>query len=87
MPTLRPLGVDATYTITWEDVGIMIVVEFRPIEKDLRMGKEPHSLTIDETSLSAYIRRFKDLTTIYLELMNSEDQKIKKYVEGQTSSL
>lgn len=84
---VKTLGVDTTYTIPWERMKRRIVVEFWPMEIVQRMEQQLHYLTIEEENLLAYTKCFEDLATICLNLINSEEKKIKKYIEGRNPSI
>lgn len=51
------------------------------------MEQELRYLTTEKENLSTYTKHFEDLATICLELINLEENKIKKYIEGLTPSI
>lgn len=50
----KTIGIDTTYTISWEEMKIMLVTEYWPINEMQKLEKELWNLTMKGADIATY---------------------------------
>nr|GEW52760.1 putative reverse transcriptase domain-containing protein [Tanacetum cinerariifolium] len=78
---IRYLGPDA-YSMTWEALKKKMKDKYCPQGEIKKLEIELWNLKVKENNVSAYIKRFQELTLISTKFVADETEKIDKYVSG-----
>nr|GEW24689.1 putative reverse transcriptase domain-containing protein [Tanacetum cinerariifolium]GEY95245.1 putative reverse transcriptase domain-containing protein [Tanacetum cinerariifolium] len=78
---IRSLGPNG-YSMTWEVLKKKMTDKYCPQGEIKKLEIELWNLKVEESNVSAYTKRFQELTLIYTKFVANETEKIEKYVSG-----
>ncbi|GJZ13780.1 putative reverse transcriptase domain-containing protein [Tanacetum coccineum] len=73
------LGLEVVNAKSWNDMKIMMRVEFCPPEEIQRMEVKLWNLRVKDSNISAYTQRFNELVLLCPEMVPSEKKKVEAY--------
>ncbi|GJW29995.1 reverse transcriptase domain-containing protein [Tanacetum coccineum] len=83
----QPMGIEQANQITWTELKRLLTNKYCPRTEIKKMEDEFYGLTINESDLKTYIRRFQELTILCPNMVPNSEKLMEVFINGLPTSI
>ncbi|GJT84895.1 reverse transcriptase domain-containing protein [Tanacetum coccineum] len=76
----QPIGIEEAYKITWFEFKKLLIKKYCPRTEIKKMEDEFYNLTVKESDLKTYIRRFQELATLCPTMVPNSEKMMEVFI-------
>ncbi|GJZ46304.1 reverse transcriptase domain-containing protein [Tanacetum coccineum] len=83
----QPIGIEEAYKITWVEFKKLLIKKYCPRSEVQKMEDEFYHLIVKGNDLKAYVRRFRELATLYPTMVPDSEKMMEVFIGGLPRSI